>query len=40
MLLFKDYNSHNTFRLDIEEIKKLLYKLDYITKELQDYALI
>jgi UDP-N-acetylglucosamine 4,6-dehydratase/5-epimerase len=37
---FEDYNSHNTVRLDIEEIKKLLYKLDYITKELQDYALI
>jgi hypothetical protein len=39
MLLFKDYNSHNTARLDIEEIKKLLLKLDDITKELQDRSL-
>lgn len=32
---FEDYNSHNTTRLDIEEIKKLLLKLDYISKELK-----
>lgn len=30
----EDYNSHNTQRLDVEEIKELLLKLDYIKQEL------
>lgn len=30
----EDYNSHNTRRLNIEEIKELLLKLDYIRQEL------
>ena len=29
-----DYTSHNTVRLNIEEVKKLLLNLDYITQEL------
>jgi UDP-glucose 4-epimerase len=29
-----DYTSHNTDRLDVEQIKKLLLKLDYIKEEL------
>jgi UDP-glucose 4-epimerase len=29
-----DYTSHNTVRLDVERIKKLLLKLDYIKEEL------
>ena len=32
----KDYHSHNTKRLDIEELKELLLKLDLIQKELKD----
>jgi len=31
----EDYNSHNTRRLDVEEIKELLLKLDYIKGELE-----
>lgn len=31
----EDYNSHNTKRLNVEEIKELLLKLDYIKAELQ-----
>ena len=30
----EDYTSHNTERLDIDGIKKILLKLDYIKKEL------
>ena len=30
----KDYNSHNTKRLNIEEIKEMLLKIDYIQNEL------
>lgn len=30
----EDYNSHNTRRLNVEEIKQLLLKLDYIKEEL------
>jgi UDP-glucose 4-epimerase len=30
----EDYTSHNTHRLDVEEIKTLLLKLDYIKEEL------
>jgi UDP-glucose 4-epimerase len=30
----EEYTSHNTTRLDIEETKKLLLKLDYIREEL------
>ena len=32
----KDYHSHNTKRLDIEEMKELLLKLDLIQKEFKD----
>jgi len=31
---FEDYTSHNTLRLNVEEVKKLLLKLDYIKEEL------
>ncbi|PKP62113.1 UDP-glucose 4-epimerase [Candidatus Atribacteria bacterium HGW-Atribacteria-1] len=31
----EDYNSHNTKRLNIEEIKKILLKIDYIQAELK-----
>ena len=31
----EDYHSHNTKRLDIEEMKKLLLKLDVIQKDLK-----
>jgi len=31
-----DYTSHNTCRLDVEQIKQLLLKLDYIKEELHD----
>jgi hypothetical protein len=30
----EDYNSHNTQRPRIDEIKKILLKLDYIQQEL------
>ncbi|MCM0647437.1 polysaccharide biosynthesis protein [Clostridium swellfunianum] len=30
-----DYNSHNTKRLNVEEIKELLLKLDYVKEELE-----
>jgi UDP-N-acetylglucosamine 4,6-dehydratase len=30
----EDYTSHNTTRLDVEQVKKLLLKLDYIKEEL------
>jgi UDP-glucose 4-epimerase len=29
----EDYHSHNTERLDVEEMKKLLLKLDFIRKD-------
>lgn len=32
--LLKDYNSHNTSRLTVDEIKRRLLKLDYIREEL------
>ena len=32
-----DYNSHNTRRLDFEELKQLLLSLDYIQRELRQY---
>ena len=31
----EDYHSHNTKRLDIEEMKKLLLKLDFITEDIK-----
>jgi len=31
---FDDYTSHNTERLDVEGVKELLLKLDYIQEEL------
>jgi len=33
----EDYNSHNTQRLSIEEVKNLLLKLDFINQELANY---
>lgn len=33
----EDYNSHNTQRLSVEEIKKKLLKLDYVRKELEGW---
>jgi len=33
----EDYNSHNTERLNVEEIKEKLLKLDYVKKELQNW---
>jgi UDP-glucose 4-epimerase len=33
----EDYNSHNTERLNVEQIKKKLLKLDYIQKELKSW---
>jgi len=33
----EDYNSHNTERLNVEEIKVKLLKLDYIKEELQNW---
>jgi len=32
----EDYTSHNTIRLGVEEVKKLLLSLDYIKQELDD----
>lgn len=34
-----DYNSHNTERLNVEEIKEKLLKLEYIKKELQNWEI-
>jgi UDP-glucose 4-epimerase len=31
---FEDYTSHNTTRLNVDQIKTLLLKLDYIQEEL------
>lgn len=36
----EDYNSHNTRRLNIEEIKETVLKIDYIQKELKKNSLI
>ncbi|MNF10469.1 UDP-glucose 4-epimerase [compost metagenome] len=33
----KEYNSHNTQRLNIEHIKDLLLKLDYVQEELRGW---
>ena len=33
--LIEDYNSHNTYRLTVEEIKQKLLELDYIKEELK-----
>jgi UDP-N-acetylglucosamine 4,6-dehydratase len=33
----EDYNSHNTERLNIEQIKEKLLKLDYIKEELKNW---
>jgi UDP-glucose 4-epimerase len=35
----EEYNSHNTYRLNIEEIKKKLLQLDYIKNELSNRKL-
>jgi len=35
--LMEDYNSHNTYRLTIDEIKEQLLKLDYIKQELSSW---
>jgi UDP-glucose 4-epimerase len=31
---FEDYTSHNTTRLNVEQVKALLLKLDYIREQL------
>lgn len=36
MTTIEDYHSHNTERLDVEGMKKLLLKLDFITEDLKD----
>ena len=36
--LIEDYHSHNTERLDVDGIKKLLLELPIIQKNLQDYS--
>lgn len=36
--LVDDYNSHNTTRLSVPEIKKMLLQLDYIKYELEDWG--
>lgn len=33
-LLDEEYNSHNTYRLNVDELKKLLLTLDYVQEEL------
>lgn len=33
----EDYNSHNTYRLNVEEVKQKLLSLDYIQKELEEW---
>ena len=33
----EDYNSHNTERLNIEQIKEKLLNLDYIKEELKNW---
>jgi len=35
----EDYNSHNTKRLNIEEIKEMLLKIDYIQNELKNNSI-
>ena len=35
IITLEDYHSHNTRRLDVEEMKELLLKLDYIKEELE-----
>ena len=32
----EDYNSHNTDRLDVEGMKKLLLKLDFIKEDISE----
>ena len=34
MLVEHEYNSENTYRLNVEELKKLLLTLDYVKEEL------
>lgn len=33
----EEYNSHNTYRLNVEELKGILLKLDYVKDELNSY---
>jgi UDP-glucose 4-epimerase len=35
----EDYNSHNTKRLNVDEIKKMLVKLDFIKQQLRKVSL-
>lgn len=35
--ILDDYHSHNTHRLDVQEMKELLLKLDYIQEELANF---
>ena len=37
-LVNEEYNSHNTIRLTKEELKKLLFTLDYVQEELKNYT--
>ncbi len=36
-LLDEEYNSHNTYRLNVEELKELLLTLDYVQDELKSH---
>jgi len=38
--IFEDYNSHNTTRLNIEQVKEKLLSLDYFRKELKEWEKI
>jgi UDP-N-acetylglucosamine 4,6-dehydratase/5-epimerase len=37
-ILLEDYHSHNTQRLDVEEVKKVLLKLDEVKQELSNWS--
>lgn len=37
---YEDYNSHNTTRLNIQEVKEKLLSLEYIRKELKEWEVI
>lgn len=36
----EEYNSDNTNRINIEEVKEMLLKLPYIQKELKDFRVL
>ena len=33
----EEYNSHNTYRLSVEEIKQILLSIDYVQTELRNW---